>query len=125
MKYDTLNLGIVEAVFNKLGGMEGAKRFLRNESIYLEPLGTVAVSGTTRSFIAKEKLVCSTTPKAGIRFLGHTFLACFISGAGKVESAIREQTLQYEKLRIDALDQAIIFELGGEEKAETTLTEMF
>jgi len=28
MKYATLDLGTVEAVFNKLGGLEGAKRFL-------------------------------------------------------------------------------------------------
>jgi hypothetical protein len=29
MKYDKLDLGTVEAVFNKLGGIEGAKAFLR------------------------------------------------------------------------------------------------
>lgn len=28
MKYATLDLGTIEAVFNKLGGLEGAKRFL-------------------------------------------------------------------------------------------------
>ena len=31
MKYATLELGTVEAVFNKLGGMDGAKRFLADE----------------------------------------------------------------------------------------------
>lgn len=29
MKYNNLDLGTIEAVFNKLGGMEGAQRFLR------------------------------------------------------------------------------------------------
>lgn len=31
MKYATLELGTIEAVFNKLGGIEGAQRFLRGE----------------------------------------------------------------------------------------------
>ena len=31
MKYARLDLGTVEAVFNKLGGMDGAQRFLRGE----------------------------------------------------------------------------------------------
>lgn len=30
-KYSTLDLGTIEAVFNKLGGIEGAQRFLRGE----------------------------------------------------------------------------------------------
>jgi len=33
MKYDELNLGQVEAVVNKLGGMEGVKRFLSGETV--------------------------------------------------------------------------------------------
>lgn len=33
MKYANLDLGTIEAVFNKLGGMEGAQRFLRGELI--------------------------------------------------------------------------------------------
>lgn len=31
MKYNNLDLGTIEAVFNKLGGIEGAKKFLRGE----------------------------------------------------------------------------------------------
>ncbi|MGH7141511.1 MAG: hypothetical protein ACREGH_02675, partial [Minisyncoccia bacterium] len=31
MKYPNLDLGTIEAVFNKLGGMEGAQAFLRGE----------------------------------------------------------------------------------------------
>jgi len=33
MKYASLDLGTVEAVFNKLGGLEGAQRFLRDELV--------------------------------------------------------------------------------------------
>ena len=32
MKYASLKLGTVEAVFNKLGGLKGAKRFLRGDA---------------------------------------------------------------------------------------------
>lgn len=32
MKYASLELGTIEAVFNKLGGMEGAQRFLRGDT---------------------------------------------------------------------------------------------
>ncbi len=32
MKYASLELGTIEAVFNKLGGMEGAQRFLRGDA---------------------------------------------------------------------------------------------
>lgn len=36
MKYKDLTLGIIEAVFNKLGGLEGAQRFLRGELLVKE-----------------------------------------------------------------------------------------
>ena len=37
MKYGELNLGQVEAIVNKLGGMDGAQRFLRGEITVSEP----------------------------------------------------------------------------------------
>lgn len=37
MKYGELNLGQVEAIVNRLGGMEGVQRFLRGELIVSEP----------------------------------------------------------------------------------------
>ncbi|MFA6300840.1 MAG: hypothetical protein WC609_00650 [Candidatus Paceibacterota bacterium] len=37
MKYGELNLGQIEAVVNKLGGMEGVNRFLRDELMVSEP----------------------------------------------------------------------------------------
>ena len=36
MKYGELTLGQVEAVVNKLGGMEGVKRFLSGETLIKE-----------------------------------------------------------------------------------------
>lgn len=38
MKYASLSLGMVEAVFNKLGGMDGAQRFLSGELTVAEPV---------------------------------------------------------------------------------------
>ncbi len=37
MKYATLNLGTIEALVNKLGGLEGVNRFLRGEITISEP----------------------------------------------------------------------------------------
>ncbi len=37
MKYGTLNLGQIEAIVNKLGGMEGVERLLRGEVTVSEP----------------------------------------------------------------------------------------
>lgn len=37
MKYASLDLGTIEGVFNKLGGLEGAQRFLRGELVVTEP----------------------------------------------------------------------------------------
>ncbi len=37
MKYGELNLGQIEAIVNKLGGMDGAQRFLRGELSVSEP----------------------------------------------------------------------------------------
>jgi len=59
MKYSDLDLGTIEAIMNKLGGMEGAKRFLRGELVISElvrswreengviSLGSVTSNGTT------------------------------------------------------------------------------
>lgn len=38
MKYGDLNLGQIEAVVNKLGGMDGLSKFLRGELIVSEPI---------------------------------------------------------------------------------------
>ncbi len=37
-KYASLSLGTIEAVFNKLGGIEGAEKFLRDELTVSEPV---------------------------------------------------------------------------------------
>ena len=93
----------------------------------LELVSTVGVPATSGNFIAKEKFVRDTGPKAKVKisYLDDSFTEWFLSGSGKTEDPISEQTLRYHKLRKSSVDGPIITELGGEEKSETTLTEMF
>lgn len=93
----------------------------------LEFVSTVVVPATTGNLVAKEKFVRDTGIKAKVKisYLGDNFTSWFLSGSGKTEDPISEQTLRYHKLRKSSVDGPIIEELGGEEKSETTLSEMF
>ena len=95
--------------------------------LLLEPVGTVTTSATTTAFVAKEKLVLDTSNKAKVKisYLGDNLKACFLSGKGKTEDPISEQTLRYGKLRKASVDMPIVNELGGEAKAETTFSEIY
>ena len=141
-------LGLVRDVVHKLGDDEGgvwAKQIIAclktkpvgedratktkptepsPPELLLEPVGTIATSATTSNFVVKEKFTVDTSPgaKAKISGTGSNFDAWF---GDKVEDPISKQTLRYRKLRQSSVDGPIITELGGEEKAETTLSEMF
>jgi len=142
--------GAITDFFEKLGGPDGTtwlaefKKFLRKEpcwangqvaqatqpkpiSSILEFISTVKVSATTSKFVAKDKFVVNTKRNAPVKisYLGDNFTEWFLSGSGKTEDPISEQTLCYHKLRQSSVDSPIITELGGEAKAETTLSEMF
>ena len=93
----------------------------------LELVSTVGVAATTSKLVAKEKFVVNTKRNAPVKisYLGDNFTAWFLNGDGKTEDPISEQTLRYHKLRKSSVDGPIIEELGGEAKAETTLSEMF
>jgi hypothetical protein len=115
------------------------KQFLRKEPCWtnekdhqqtpaiLELVSTVVIPATTRKFVAKERFVRDIGPKAKVKisYLGDTFTEWFSSGDEKIEDPITEQTLRYHKLRQLSVDGPIIAELGGAEKSETTLSEMF
>ena len=93
----------------------------------LELVSTVRIAATTGKFVAKKKFVVNTKPSAQVKIsgIGSNFKTMFLSGPSKVEDPITAQTLRYHKLRQASLDGPIITELGGEAKAETTLSEMF
>jgi hypothetical protein len=71
MKYANLDLGTVEAVFNKLGGMEGAQRFLRNELVVSTaipaeyPIWKTVKLGLHKTPAAYRKALKSTNFKIG------------------------------------------------------------
>jgi len=103
------------------------KSFMESATFILEPTGTVKIPATTGKLVAKEKFVINTKRNAPVKisYLGDNFKAWFLNGDGKTEDPINEQTLRYHKLRQSSVDGPIITELGGEAKAETTLSEMF
>ncbi len=93
----------------------------------LEPVSTVVVPATTSNLVAKEEFVRDTGRKAEVKisYLSDDFTEWFLSDSGKTEDPITEQTLRYHKLRQSSVDGPIIAELGGVEKSETMLSEMF
>ena len=142
--------GPLNQLIVNLGGQEGdrweeeLKKFLRKETCWsngqvakvAEPktkpsilalVSTVVVSATTSKFVAKTAFVANTkrNAKVLISAVWHDFTSWFLSGDGKTEDPESEQTLRYHKLQKSSVDSPIIIELGGEAKAETTLTEMF
>ena len=93
----------------------------------LELVSTIVVNATTGKLVAKDRFVINTKRNAPVKisYLGDNFKAWFLNGDSKTEDPISEQTLRYHKLRQSSVDGPIITELGGEAKAETTLSEMF
>ena len=142
--------GPLNQLIVNLGGQDGSqweeelKRFLRKEPCWtndqvtqvtepkpttsiLELVSTVGTSATTSKFVAKDRFVVNTKRNAPVKIsaVWDNFTTWFLSGKGKTEDPISEQTLRYHKLRQSSVDGPIITELGGEAKAETTLSEMF
>jgi len=87
-------------------------------------LGTTTTSATTEKFVAKEKFVKDSKEVKFYR-IWDDFTNWFLADDGKIEDPISEQTLRYGNLTTSSFDGPIIEELGGEAKAETTLTELW
>jgi len=85
---------------------------------------TTKTSATTEKFVAKEKFVKDSKE---VKFYGiwNNFTEWFLSDDGKIEDPIGSQELRYGNLTKDSVDRPIIEELGGEAKAETTLSELY
>jgi len=94
----------------------------------LEFVGTVLLPNpvTISGFVAKDNFVKDTSRKAKVRisYLVGNFTKWFLKGAGKIEDP-NAAILYYYRLRTASLDAPIISELGGETKAQTTLTDLF
>ncbi len=92
--------------------------------LLLIPIGTATVAATTAPFVARDRFVVNTGKKAPVKisYLGDNFKDWFLR---KEEQPFTGSTLKYGKLSRYSVDGPIIKELGGEEHAETTLTELF
>lgn len=93
----------------------------------LEFVSTITIPASIGKFVAKEKFVISTKRNAQVKisYFGDNFTEWFLKGEGKIEDPIMEQTLRCHRLLQSSVDGPIIAELGGAEKSETTLSEMF
>lgn len=90
----------------------------------LDYLGTTTTLATTQKFVAKYKF---RKDSKEVKFYGiwDNFTNRFLAGNGKIEEPLGEQVLRYGNLTKNSVDGPIIEELGGEAKAETTLTELY
>lgn len=121
MKYGELNLGQVEAIVNKLGGMDGVRRFLAGSiEVVVKKLLTLVTTvkvATVEHFVANEKFIeGKTTDGVKIAWIGDNFKANFLE---KTENGVETTELKIHKLDQDSLDAPIIAELGDAD--ETTL----
>lgn len=109
----------VEAVFNKLGGIEGVKKFLAGELVLkalelLRRVTSVSVSSAER-FVASEFF---TTENPDVKFydFGSNFRDNFLT---RIEKNIPAAELAVDQLVRASLDAPILAELG--DRAETAL----
>ena len=119
MKYARLDLGTIEAVFNKLGGVEGAEAFLRDDLVLKRPellkrIATAQVAGA-KKFVVKDELKSSN-----VGFTGGNFDSLFLN---LVEENVEGAKLAVHQLEKAALDAPILAELG--DRAATKLCWLF
>ena len=93
-------------------------------AILSEILVTVTIPATTEKFVAKDKFKVDTSRKAKVKisYLGDNFKDWFLK---KTEEPFSGSTIYGRKLSKNSVDGPILSELGGQEKAETTLSEVF
>ena len=130
-------LGIICDLAEKLGGDSGQewfteeKKFLRKEKCWtvvidtiLEFVGNITIPARIGKFVAKDNFAVDTSRKARVKisYLGDNFRDNFL---GKTERVISESVLRYDNIKKSSRDILIINELGGDDKAKTTLFEMF
>jgi hypothetical protein len=119
MKYATLDLGTIEAVFNKLGGMDGAQRFLSGKLMLVDaqpPKPEQLLSRiTTAQVIGSQRFVCdkAALKKANIGWTGSNFDQHFL---GMNEKNVDGANLAVHKLERNSLDSPIRTELGERER---------
>jgi len=116
---------VVDAVANRVKAIIQVK----DVSTVVTPVLSNAISSciiwtTIGKFIAKDKFVVNTKKNAEVKIscVGNKFINWFLE---KTEEPFSGSTVWGRKLKKDSVDGPILAELGGQEKAETTLFELF
>lgn len=87
-------------------------------------VATFTIPATTEKFVARDKFRVDTWKKTKVKisYLGNNFKEWFLS---KIENPFSGSTISSRKLEKNIFDGLILAELGGNEAAETTLTEIY
>jgi len=107
---------IIDAV---VGRVKKVKKTLRSFVV-----STFTVPATTQKFIAKDNFVVDTgrNAKVKIAYLNDNFKDWFM---GVTEEAFPGSTIYGRQLENNSVDGPILTELGGQEKAKITLSELY
>lgn len=133
-----LTAGQLNAIVKKLGGEQGAMRFLADETIVtenpkniasrtviaklLEEVGQPVDLPATPRFVAKDMFVVDRKGELPISYLGDNFQANFLD---VVEENVEAAALKQRKLLKRSVDGPILSALEGEEKARVALAHVF
>ncbi|MBU6388647.1 hypothetical protein KGQ72_02130 [Patescibacteria group bacterium] len=107
MKYATLDLGTIEAVFNKLGGLEGAKRFLSGAAEVVLKSILSLVNGKVASDAIKTFDPHSFYTMRGGLWIGNFFRDNVLAKAASIKK-LSATTLKSFDLTKNAYDRDII-----------------
>ncbi|MDP2593619.1 MAG: hypothetical protein Q8P52_03160 [bacterium] len=115
MKYSKLDLGTIEAIMNKLGGEEGAERFLRGELTVIVPKLLEFVTSVTvpevKCFVVSDHFQHGKTVDGVKVWLGDNFTKHFLP---KAEENVDGCEIRVHKLLRRSLDLGICSEIGAE-----------
>lgn len=131
-----VNLPTEDAQWAIMNGKEAARLFVEAVAnrikvttqvvvaILSEIIATVIIPATTEKFVAKDRFKVDTSRKAKVKisYLGDNFESWFM---GKTEEPFSGSTIYGRELNKGSVDGPILSELGGQEKSETTLSEVF
>lgn len=129
MKYGELNLGQIEALVNKLGGMDAVKQILSEtakvvvekvKEVLLQLVATVSVAARTTKFVVAKELSVGDHDGLKIAHWSDNFKELF---GDRVEEPTAGSELIILRLTRYAYDTEIVADLGGDAKAGTTLSE--
>lgn len=97
---------------------------IASTAIFSEPSNITIISATTKSLIARDTFKIDENQRNAVKIIhiGDNFYKWFLD---KVEQPFSGSTIYGQNLNRRSVDLQILSELGGLEKVETTLTEIY